>query len=575
MKMKSFLIPALALALAGCANEELETIGSGPIPAVPSGQTILFSNNTALTIGDADGVQTRAMEGSMELRENVNEACNLELEEVPSIPDEVATLSDKQFNGWDVPSYVPKEGVYTIDGGTIRKDIFVDGTLYVKKYTGKGGRIIVKDGGTVIFESNVLEEITVLNYGEFSVKNKGDEFAVKKGATLKTVSDLSVKGKVELNGDVYVGGDFVCDELDTDGSSKLHVVGDLNVTSDKEEAELGDMSTVCVEGTLNARNLDLEEKTNVHVGCKLQVTEKLELEDFCELTAEYIKSSKTEISGATVILREGGLADLGDLCYEYSLKSALRFKVMGWGKAMIACNECELKGTYSLKNVVGPNFYFNYEKFYVWNGFGKEEAEIKIGTTLVNVATPNDYVEGGCNPGFTTDGGEAPVDPEPDPEPEPEPEPEPDPEPGTSADIELQIPTDIEREWFAEADDFAIRVNGKYEEDIILEGNATTLHGVKVSESNLKVTLSGIENLPSGDEYTYELWIWVEEESWNAFTDAERKAWVSGDGDGTDITEKCTVTAPEGYSVRKNVYAGLGGQKDTPYIKVSIHVVRD
>ena len=30
MKIKSFLIPALALALAGCANEELETIGSPP-----------------------------------------------------------------------------------------------------------------------------------------------------------------------------------------------------------------------------------------------------------------------------------------------------------------------------------------------------------------------------------------------------------------------------------------------------------------------------------------------------------------------------------------------------------------
>ena len=69
----------------------------------------------------------------------------------------------------------------------------------------------------------------------------------------------------------------------------------------------------------------------------------------------------------------------------------------------------------------------------------------------------------------------------------------------------------------------AIRVNGKYEEDIILEGNATTLHGVKVSESNLKVTLSGIENLPSGDEYTYELWVWVEEESWNAFTEQSGK----------------------------------------------------
>lgn len=83
MKMKSFLIPALALALAGCANEELETIGSGTIPAVPSGQTILFSNNTALTIGDADGVQTRAM-GWTEVTDKVNSACWLEMDVKPT-----------------------------------------------------------------------------------------------------------------------------------------------------------------------------------------------------------------------------------------------------------------------------------------------------------------------------------------------------------------------------------------------------------------------------------------------------------------------------------------------------------
>ena len=83
MKIKSFLIPALALALAGCANEELETIGSGTIPAVPSGQTILFSNNTALTIGDADGVQTRAM-GWTEVTDKVNSACWLEMDVKPT-----------------------------------------------------------------------------------------------------------------------------------------------------------------------------------------------------------------------------------------------------------------------------------------------------------------------------------------------------------------------------------------------------------------------------------------------------------------------------------------------------------
>lgn len=562
MKMKSFLIPALALALAGCANEELETIGSGTIPAVPSGQTILFSNNTALTIGDADGVQTRAM-GWTEVTDKVNSACWLEMDVKPTP------------SGNDVYIKSGEEEVYNRLWGKVDRHIFVYGTLVLKgNYKAGAGYIYVMDGGKLVVETENLVNVNVFNYGGEIVFTKENLNVWK--TTLRTVTDLDVEGKVTMKEtQVYVGGSFTCADLVVDGYSILRVEGDLNLTDGKEESEFGGTACVCVEGTLHAGAFELDDKANLHVGCKLQADTRLDLSENSKLTAEYVKSPKTTVSGGDVILKEGGLADLGNLYYEGDGMASGRFYVMGKGKAMIACNECELKGTKSLRYAVGPNFYFNYEKFYVWNGFSKEEAEIKIGTTLVNVATPNDYVEGGCNPGFTTDGGEAPVDPEPDPEPEPEPEPEPDPEPGTSADIELQIPTDIEREWFAEADDFAIRVNGKYEEDIILEGNATTLHGVKVSESNLKVTLSGIENLPSGDEYTYELWVWVEEESWNAFTDAERKAWVSGDGDGTDITEKCTVTAPEGYSVRKNVYAGLGGQKDTPYIKVSIHVVRD
>ena len=101
----------------------------------------------------------------------------------------------------------------------------------------------------------------------------------------------------------------------------------------------------------------------------------------------------------------------------------------------------------------------------------------------------------------------------------------------------------------------------------------------------LKVAVYGLDELPAdGTEYTYEVYLWVRDTAWGVdsltnleavITPEEKAEWVSGDGQGTDITELCSSWQTAGYAARYNVYKGLAGHDDTPYVKVSIHVNRD
>ena len=95
----------------------------------------------------------------------------------------------------------------------------------------------------------------------------------------------------------------------------------------------------------------------------------------------------------------------------------------------------------------------------------------------------------------------------------------------------------------------------------------------------------GLDELPAdGTEYTYEVYLWVRDTAWGVdsltnleavITPEEKAEWVSGDGQGTDITELCSSWQTAGYAARYNVYKGLAGHDDTPYVKVSIHVAKD
>jgi len=443
--------------------------------------------------------------------------------------------------------------------------MFVGGNLsVVSEIKVDNSRLMVNGDIKLPSSLNISNNSQMFVGGNFSVASNIEA----SNSSLKVNGNFDVPGKMNISGSkMFVGGKFTCNVFDANGNSRVHVIGDATFVN----ADITNSAMMCVDGTMKSTKLNIDSKGDLcSHGCKIY-TDLFTMHNDTKLSAEYIKAGKTELTGCTVVLRNRGLADLGDLTIG-SVQNMLFSVENNAGKAMVATTNCFLEEQYSLVTVIGPDFYFNYDHFFVTNQ-GKEEVQcpgttndgfhkVEIGTELVNVGVPGEYKEGECNPGFK-------------PSKEPEEKPEDKPVVIEGEDIILDIPTDIDREWILDADDFAIRVDGAYLEHPDPVNNQLELNGVKITEDNLRITVSGTDKLEKGKEYTYEVWLWVRPESWAAFTDAEKAAWVAGDGEGTDITDKCTIGVPEGFTVRKNVYTGLSGHKDTPYIKVSIHIVKD
>ena len=149
----------------------------------------------------------------------------------------------------------------------------------------------------------------------------------------------------------------------------------------------------------------------------------------------------------------------------------------------------------------------------------------------------------------------------------------------------------IEKEWLCEADDFNLRIGKDVYVNLVEHPKADKGMWVERYDAaaegrdGLKVAVYGLDELPADStEYTYEVYLWVRDTAWGVdsltnleavITPEEKAEWVSGDGQGTDITELCSSWQTAGYAARYNVYKGLAGHDDTPYVKVSIHIMRD
>ena len=622
--------------LSACAADEMVNRGnelpSGNGETVVSG-TVNFSNQTAMTIGGSSAFTlTKALTHDAFYE---NEACKLDMDdpEEVTLPEGVTPIDN--VGNADKPSNVGFFSEDVIIGGNSvcimsnkfvpeGATLYVQGTLTIEgsitgdaQYSGGGGRIVVMEGGLVEFKNlSQLENIEIVNYGTIIFGDASDdEYTLKEDASLinygklcymtnddneesealplifriegtfKTNDDLVLMNLVLVGGEFYVGGDLLCCHVNSEREgARMHVIGNLSAIESSDEQsnlEFNAPLDLCVEGTLLCRSLTVSCTANLHLGCNLE-TDELILNAGATLCANHIKASATELGGTSVApvtlwLTNLGVAELGALNL---LNANVQFKLYGQERGLVTSTSFNLGGFNDLTNVFGDSFYVNYEDIVVDNSADVTFAD----QSLVNVATLSTTSADGCKPDFTV------------------PEPEPEPEPG-DGEIELPIgDIDFDHDFTLLADDFAIRVNGDYMEDIVVDGNTATLNNILIAHGDdMIIKVSGLDetNILEGNDYTYECYIWVNntkllDDGTGAygplFDEALYEEWVNPSWDpytnddfGCDMTSRITgVTSPAGYVVRYNVYRGLSGHVDsdtgygdTPYLKVSIHVQRD
>ena len=552
MKKKNlFFVPFLAMALVGC-NTSDEMVGVPPAESLPGVNTVSFTNNTSLVIGEGQtDVKAAVSRAANPATENPAYGLGMCASFDEALAEKGITRADcfilsasGNYSEVVAPNLDNKKYVYVPAGYTLTINQNLESSL-----------ILFVDGALNV-NAERLSNVEIQSWGTL---NLGENVALYKTNIFAYASGVSGKDVKLDNSSVYTLGDFTCTKLTT-YNAVMRVDGNLSFTGLQSELK---KTGVYVGNSLKLDYLKLAEGSELYVDCLLTVDSELSV-TASKVTAISILAKTAKLCQTTVALPAAGCAKFTTLDfvnYETTANNYLKFEnvtgnnvASGTQMALVACNEFRFYKAEAVEEfTLGDDVYLNFGEAVVAYNY----EPVSLSGECIN-AEGVVYIGGnnGCYLKFNTP-AETPS--------------------YTDADVVLTIPTEIAaEEWFLKADDFAIRVDGQYQDVIQVKDGVTALEDIRLTEEDLKVAVKGVANLEADKDYTYEVWLWIDENTWlETFTDADRAAWVSGDGAGTDITEACTIVGPKGYTLRKNVYKGLSGHADTPYIKVSIHITKD
>lgn len=235
---------------------------------------------------------------------------------VPAGTPNLSSIADKKNNNHSGRTYIVPAGEtlkadgYNIEGMTI----YVKGTLEYGSAWGSGASINVLSGGKLIAKNSneVFGDTQVSNWGTIEFPANQPEYLIK-NAFFQYAGDLNIKGH-DLNiqggkgSTLFVKNSLIANKVTMSGDAQLYVTDNATLTG---AFEMSNQSSAWVNNIMTTTSVKIQNSTELHSGCSLNVKGDVYATNGTELSVLYLKAKNyRQDSYAKLQLQDQSMVDI-------------------------------------------------------------------------------------------------------------------------------------------------------------------------------------------------------------------------------------------------------------------------
>lgn len=235
----------------------------------------------------------------------------------PTVPAGTPNLSSVT-NKWE-----EHPGTYVVPAGeTLKADgynikgmtIYVKGTLDINNANGSDASINVLSGGKLIARNSneVFGDTKVSNWGEIDFPANQKEYLIK-NTFYQNAGDLNIKGH-DLNiqggkgSTLFVKNSLIANKVTMSGDANLYVTDNATLTG---AFEMSNQSSAWVNNIMTTTSVKIQNSTELHSGCSLNVKGDVYATNGTELSVLYLKAKNyRQDSYAKLQLQDQSMVDI-------------------------------------------------------------------------------------------------------------------------------------------------------------------------------------------------------------------------------------------------------------------------